>query len=337
MPARDRYHDQVEDALGGPSAAPAADPRLWTAGTVGAPAGWAHPLPDALIAPLRSIAEARGRGDGPITALRLTAAEVSALGGSLAAARRDLERGRGFVILDRLPLDRIPEREAIALYWMIGQLLGEPIAQNVQGTLLYDVRDSGQDVAQGARFSVTRYESSFHTDNSFGETVVDFVGLLCLKTARSGGVSQVVSGLAVVEALRRDHPEVLSALGRPFHVDRRGGVREGEAPTVLRPVIELRGPEPLFRYLRYWIEAGHEKAGQPLTPAQCQALDRLDEVLNRPALRAEFSLEPGQVYFINNRWILHNRTAFEDHPEPGRRRHLVRLWLSTRGGLCPAP
>ena len=54
---------------------------------------------------------------------------------------------------------------------MIGQLLGEPIAQNVQGTLLYDVRDSGQDVARGARFSVTNYESSFHTDNSFGEAV----------------------------------------------------------------------------------------------------------------------------------------------------------------------
>jgi alpha-ketoglutarate-dependent taurine dioxygenase len=282
-----------------------------------------------LIAPLRSIAEARGRGGGPITALRLTADEKADLAQYLATAQHDLEQGRGFVVLDRLPIGRIAQREAIALYWMIGQLLGEPVAQNVQGTLFYDVRDSGQDVAQGARFSVTRYESSFHTDNSFGETVLDYVGLLCLKTARSGGVSQVVSGLTAVEVLRREHPEALETLGRPFHVDRRGGVREGEAPTVLRPAIERRGPEPLFRYLRYWIEAGHEKAGEPLSPAQREALDRLDEVLNRPALRAEFSLEPGQVYFVNNRWILHNRTAFEDDPEPERRRHLVRLWLET--------
>lgn len=29
----------------------------------------------------------------------------------------------------------------------------------------------------------------------------------------------------------------------------------------------------------------------------------------------------------NNRWILHNRTAFEDHAEPELRRHYVRLWL----------
>ena len=60
-------------------------------------------------------------------------------------------------------------------------------------------------------------------------------------------------------------------------------------------------------------------------------------MLNRPALRAEFALEPGQVYFINNRWILHNRTAFEDHPEPERRRHLVRLWLEAGNGESPAP
>ncbi len=316
--------------------APAQDPRSWTATTVGAPPAWTHSVPAALLAPLKSLYEARGRGEGPITVLRLTADEQTALGRYLTAAKHDLDQGRGFVVLDRLPIGRISERETTALYWMIGQLLGEPVAQNVQGTLLYNVRDSGQDVAQGARFSVTRYESSFHTDNSFGETVVDYVGLLCLKTARSGGVSQVVSGLTAVEALEREDPEALETLCRPFHVDRRGGVREGEAPTVLQPAIQRTGPEPLFRYLRYWIEAGHGKAGVPLTPAQRAALDRLDEVLNRPALRAEFALEPGQVYFLNNRWILHNRTAFEDDPEPERRRHLVRLWLERRHGQRPA-
>ena len=53
----------------------------------------------------------------------------------------------------------------------------------------------------------------------------------------------------------------------------------------------------------------------------------LDDVLKRPDLQVEFGLEPGQMYFINNRWILHNRTAFVDHPELEQRRHLVRLWL----------
>jgi alpha-ketoglutarate-dependent taurine dioxygenase len=306
---------------------PGEEPRLWNAQTIGNPLTWTQPLSGGVIAALRLIAEAQVRGEGSITAMRLTADEKASVRGHVAAAKEELEQGRGFVILDRLPIGDLSEREATAIYWLLGQLLGEPVAQNVHGTLLYDVRDSGQLVAQGARFSVTNYESSFHTDNSFGETVVDYVGLLCLKTAKSGGISQVVSGLTVLEVLRRECPEALETLCRPFHIDRRGGIREGEAPTVRRPAIDLTGGEPLFRYLRHWIEAGHDKLGEPLTNTQRDALDRLDDVLSRPTLRAEFSLEPGQIYFINNRWILHNRTAFEDHPDSDRRRHLVRLWL----------
>ena len=219
------------------------------------------------------------------------------------------------------------QREAVGCYWLLGQLLGEPFVQNVQGTLLYDVRDTGQDVASGARFSVTSYESSFHTDNSFGDSILDYVGLLCLKTARSGGISQNVSGYAVHNSLLREHPDVLALLYQPWHVDRRGGFREGESPTVRRPIIEWENGGLVIRYLRYWIEVGHEKAGEPLTAEQRRALDVFDAVLARPELRVEFSLRPGQAYFINNRWILHNRTAFVDHPEPELRRHLVRLWL----------
>jgi alpha-ketoglutarate-dependent taurine dioxygenase len=202
------------------------------------------------------------------------------------------------------------------------------VVQNVQGTLLYDVRDTGQDVRYGARFSVTNAESSFHTDASFMAEVVDYVGLLCLKTARSGGRSQLVSGHAVHEELRARRPDLLAVLTQPFHVDRRGGVQPGEAPTARYPVLQADGQGLLWRYLRYWIEAGHERAGAPLSADQREALDTLDEVLRQPGLRVEFDLGPGEMLFVNNRWLLHNRTAFEDHVEPQRRRHLVRLWLA---------
>jgi len=39
-------------------------------------------------------------------------------------------------------------------------------------------------------------------------------------------------------------------------------------------------------------------------------------------------LEPGDMQFISNCTIVHARTGFEDWPEPERRRHLLRLWLS---------
>jgi alpha-ketoglutarate-dependent taurine dioxygenase len=195
---------------------------------------------------------------------------------------------------------------------------------------LYDVRDAGQDVRYGARFSVTSAESSFHTDASFFDDVVDYVGLLCLRPARSGGLSQLVDGRAVYEEMSARHPEALAVLAEPFHVDRRGGARPGEPPTALFPVLGRDAGGLTYRYLRYWIEAGHGRAEAPLTPAQMAALDALDAVLNEPALRAEFFLRQGEAYFINNRWLLHNRTAFEDFTEPERRRHLVRLWLARR-------
>jgi alpha-ketoglutarate-dependent taurine dioxygenase len=307
-----------------------ANPRAWTAASVDAPHRWHQQLDRELLANLRALVAVQP-GERPVTDIRLNADQREAWSESLAPALRDLETGRGFVVLDRLPLARVSQREAIALYWLIGQLLGDPFQQNVEGTLLYDVRDTGQDVAAGARFSVTSYESSFHTDNSFGDSVLDYVGLLCLKTAKSGGISQNVSGYAALDVLKREHPDVLEILSQPLHVDRRGGVKKGESATVLRPIVAGSGSELILRYLRYWIEAGHEKAGQPLTAKQRRALDVLDEVLKRAELRVEFSLEPGQMYFINNRWILHNRTAFVDHAELEQRRHLVRLWLTRRG------
>lgn len=65
----------------------------------------------------------------------------------------------------------------------------------------------------------------------------------------------------------------------------------------------------------YWIESSHEKIGQRLSDAQRRVLDFLDEGAHDPALRAESALEPGELFFVNNCWILHSRRAFEDHAE----------------------
>lgn len=297
---------------------PITDPRAWTAASIDDRAAWYSPLPDVCLAAFDEV-----RRDAHALPV-LPEPHRAACARALAPVRAALETGRGFAIIES-PARVAPD--ATLLYWIVGQGLGRPFAQNVQGTMLYDVRDTGQDLTRGARFSVTSYESSFHTDNSFGTDVLDYVGLLCLRVAKSGGRSQVLSGYAAHNELLARNPEVLQTLYEPFHIDRRGGVLEGEAPTIDFPVLHADGGELIVRYLRYWIEAGHEKIARPLTRAQRTALDVLDECLRRPELRVEFDLKPGDMYFINNRWTLHNRTAFEDHPEPERRRHLVRLWL----------
>ena len=107
--------------------------------------------------------------------------------------------------------------ESRVIYWLLAQFLGHPFAQDIKGTLLYDVKDTGQSVTQGARFSVTKAESSFHMDNSFGNPVPDFVGLLCVKTAKSGGQNQLISAYSLHNELREQFsPDVLETLYLPF-------------------------------------------------------------------------------------------------------------------------
>ena len=66
---------------------------------------------------------------------------------------------------------------------------------------------------------------------------------------------------------------------------------------------------------------------KPLPPAE--AAKKLNErVTVEMEVKKVGKTKAGDMYFLNNRWLLHNRTAFVDHPEPERRRHLVRLWLT---------
>jgi alpha-ketoglutarate-dependent taurine dioxygenase len=308
------------------------DPRAWRATTIDERQSWYYPLPERCLAALDETLRQLRRAPRPATEVRLSETPCAGCASDLRAVLEALEVGRGFAIIEGLPEGRYSAGELQVIYWLVGQMLGRPVAQNVQGTLLYDVRDTGQDVRYGARFSVTNAETGFHTDNSFGDAVIDYVGLLCIRSARSGGANQVVSGYTLHNELLAQHLDVLEVLYQPFHVDRRGGLRPGDAPTVQFPILRWDGRGLVCRYLRYWIEAGHDKAGQPLTVAQREALAVLDRVARAPELQVEFSLRPGDMFFINNRWILHNRSAFVDHPETERQRHYVRLWLQQLGG-----
>jgi hypothetical protein len=273
----------------------------------------------------------------PLSEIRASEYLDAACADDLSPVSRVLEHGPGFAIIEGVPAGRYSPSELQLAYWLVGQLLGRPVVQNVQGTLLYDVRDEGKDVRTGARYSVTRAETGFHTDNSFGEGVVDYVGLLCLNSAKEGGLNQVVSGYTLHNELLARHGDALPMLYQLFHIDRRGGLRPGDAPTITLPILAWDGQGLVCRYLRYWIEAGQEKAGQPLAAEQKRALDVLDAVLRQPELHVEFGLKPREMFFVNNRWIFHNRSAFEDHAEPERKRHYVRLWLQVQHGEPQIP
>ena len=304
-----------------------ADERAWRASTVDDTTAWYYPLSEDCLSSFKCIIRDAQRQPRPITEIYPPGRSSNGCGECLQPASDALNLGRGFAIVERVPVEQFSVKEALSMYWLIGQFLGTPIEQNIEGTLLYDVRDTGRNVAQGARFSVTNAESSFHNDNSFGETLPDLVGLLCLHTAKSGGQSQLISGYALHNELLENHPDVLETLYQQFCFDRRGQFKAGESPTSQFPIFRWRESELTLRYLYYYIQVGHEHAGKTLTTDQRKALNVVEELLRLADFRVEFSLQPGQMLFTNNRWILHNRTAFEDYPDPEHRRHYVRLWL----------
>jgi alpha-ketoglutarate-dependent taurine dioxygenase len=53
----------------------------------------------------------------------------------------------------------------------------------------------------------------------------------------------------------------------------------------------------------------------------------LESIANDPRFYVEMDFQPGDIQLLNNARILHSREAYEDHDEPERRRHLLRLWL----------
>ena len=82
----------------------------------------------------------------------------------------------------------------------------------------------------------------------------------------------------------------------------------------------------------YYLRSAQRLDGvPPLSDAQNEALDMFDALADDPALNLEFALAPGDLLFVHNHTVLHDRTAYEEWEDPARRRHLLRLWLAIPG------
>jgi hypothetical protein len=232
--------------------------------------------------------------------------------------------GRGFVLLRGLPVNRWSHRQAALAFLGIGSHLGTLRPQNADGHLLGHVKDLGLSSADpSVRIYQTRERQTFHTDSC------DIVGLLCLATAKSGGFSSLVSSVTIFNEMRRRRPDLARVLFAPIATDRRGEVPEGEKPYFQIPVFNWHAGLLSAIYQRQYIESARRFPDvPPLTPAQTAALDLLDELANDSQLHLMMELRPGDIQFVHNHTILHDRTAFEDWLEPERKRHLLRLWLS---------
>ena len=285
--------------------------------------GWAERLSEAEIAEVRGAVI--GASKCVIDDLRLIGSlSTAALAPKLHKLLDEVLNGRGFVLIKGLPVERWTRQQAALAFLIIGSQLGALRMQNAQGHLLGHVRDLGRSSDDpNTRIYQTHERQTFHTDSC------DVVGLLCLRKAKSGGLSSLVSSTTIFNEMRRRRPDLLQVLMQPIETDRRGETPAGSKPYFNIPVFNYHEGLVSAIYQRQYIESARRFPDvAPLTQQQIEALDLFDELANDPQLHLLMDLEPGDIQLVHNHTILHDRTAFEDFPEPDRKRHLLRLWLA---------
>ncbi len=314
------------------------DPAAWAGPQIQRDAQWIYRLSDAEIAGIDAALQAVKRAGLKIP----FAADEFPLCGfrqSLAAALDEVENGRGFVLLRGFPRARYSDADCELVYWGLIAHFGRPVSQNARGHLLGHVRDEGGSMADpNTRLYQTSLRMDFHTD----VLPVDILGLFCLRTAKSGGASKLVSALTVHNILREEHPDLLDELYGMFYLDWRGEEPAGEAPWFALPMFSESKGRITTRIVSipYYDSAARFGEQYKPTAKQREALVMVQDIANRPELMLSMEFQEGDIQLINNHIMLHAREAYVDHDEPGRERHLLRMWIAVddaqRRPLAPA-
>ncbi len=239
----------------------------------------------------------------------------------------DLEGGPGFALLRGIPVEGWTEDQCRIAYWGMGLHLGHAEAQDGERRRLHDVRDTGMRFGESrtVRYFQTRQEIIFHNDGA------DIVALLCVKAARQGGETCVVSAVTVFNEILRRRPDLAMVLQQDFHWDTRGQRLDGAKVQVM-PIYMWHGGHLCANYKPYIRTAQDFPEVPRLRDEQIEAMELLEAITNEPGMALTFDLEPGDMLMANNHVTFHSRTAFEDHEDPAVKRHLMRLWLTIPNG-----
>ena len=305
---------------------PVADPAAWTAAELEASGAHLFHLTSAHVADLDDAIRAVEAGKRPIMEITRDTFALPVLGDALAEIRSQILFGRGFVQIRGFPVERYTVEQSAIAFWGLSMHLGERVAsQNAKGHVLGHITDIGQTVHNpNQRGPYSRDRIPFHVD------CCDIVGLLCLKTAVSGGESSVSSSVSVHNEMLRRRPDLVRVLAEPIYRDRRGEIPAGMPSWYKIPVFNYHDGYLSTTIEPTYIGSASRLPGVPeMTDEQHEAMAVVQQIADE--LRLDIAFEPGDMQFLNNHVAMHTRQAFEDDPEVGRRRHLLRIWLLADG------
>lgn len=289
---------------------------------------WIYMLSPTELAELEALGTRFVEDDPDLRFVQKTDYSLVACSDAVSDWGRDVDCGRGFVLVRGLRTHLYSDALSAAIYYILGLHMGEPIRQSEKGDLIdsvYATSDKTMDDPT-AKSSKVRDELVYHSDSS------DIVALMCLRPAKAGGLSCLVSGAEIYNEILRRRPDLAPLLFEKYHWDWRRQDANAPSDTYTSPIIDLTdGVFSMYAGSLYIFTAQEYAGVPPLTAEQVEVLKLFDEITYEPGMAIEMDFRPGDIQWLSNYAALHGRTAFDDYPEPQRRRHLLRLWLSRQG------
>ena len=239
-----------------------------------------------------------------------------------------LIQGCGFCVINGTNFTAFDKHELSNIHILISKIFGELLIQNKHGEQIVEVKDLGKTLSTGGRYHHTKEGGSYHTDGChIFENPPDYVGLLCLNPAKNGGVSKFISAYTIHNKLQEDK-NLLRILYEKFYMDKRNENQADETPTQFVPIFTYNNGKLNCRCCqRELIDSGYEKMNKPLTEYQKNALDNLDKLLANENFAVSYLLKKGDMMYSNNKWLIHDRTDFEDSDDENLKRALLRTWI----------
>lgn len=310
---------------------PVCDGSAWIGAELLEDTSWRYALDEVTVAQAeRALAQVKATG-AHHTEVTVDGFPMPAGQRVFAAVRDQLEHGRGLAVVSGVPTDGKSVADCELLFAGLSGHVGASVVQDTAGTHIDHVLDRGLSYDNiTVRGYMTAAKLTPHCDSS------DATTLLCLRRAKSGGVNILSSALGIYNEILAHHPEYLEPLYAGFHYNVRGNGPPGPYRDVTShrvPVFSHHAGRLSCRFNEKGILTSEEIPGAPpISDFEKEAIGKVAELCSDPRFSVEVMLEPGEWLLMCNYTVFHNRSAFEDHPEPERKRLLLRRWLNLPGG-----
>ncbi|MGB0576980.1 MAG: TauD/TfdA family dioxygenase [Alphaproteobacteria bacterium] len=316
---------------------PATGPAVWKGADFVNDDAWIVSLSSGDLSEIDTALNQAKRTGLPVHQITSKEFPLPGLGKQLEALAEELENGRGFAVIRGVPVNQYSEDENKIISWGLCSYFGTGIPQSRQGDWINHVMDiSDQKSAPKPELDHVVQRKQLRTNHRGGELdfhtdTTDVFALFCLRPAKSGGTSRLVSAGTLHNMIGETKPDYLEALYDGYFYMSQSDDNVNKAVTISAkrvPVFTRKGDKVEGYYISQVVQRALDHGDFDYNAVEDDAREELQRVAETPGVAHEFDLQAGDLLVVNNHAVLHARYDYEEYPEIERRRHLFRLWMA---------